>query len=154
MKALIKDIVVKNQEAAHKRAAKYYLNRTLSIPINSWVWIYNPRASPPEGDPLPNRKLAVAWAGPYLFLGMHNRAMAKAAKVDDGGQIIRRFLVHGSKVRLCHWSGKDEGEQELWRIRPGLLPDFPDSEVSAPLYQADEHEEEERRLEVSVRSTR
>ena len=91
---------------------------------------------------------------------MHNPTMAKAAKVDDGGQIIRRFLVHGSKVRLCHWSGKDEGEQELWKIRPGLLPDFPDSEVSAPLYQADEHEEEERRneverrLEESVRSTR
>ena len=80
--------------------------------------------------------------------------------MDDGGQIVRRFLVHGSKVRLCHWSGKDEGEQELWRIRPGLLPDFPDSEVSVPLHQAAEHEdeerriEEERRLEESVRSTR
>ena len=32
MKNLIKDIVVRNQEAAHKRAAKYYLHRTINIP--------------------------------------------------------------------------------------------------------------------------
>ena len=92
VKELIRGIVVKNQEAAHRRAAKYYTMRTLSLPLNSWVWVYNPRASPPEGDRLQNRKLAISWAGPYLFLGMRNEVMANVAKVDESGQIIRRFL--------------------------------------------------------------
>ena len=41
MKELIHEIVIKNQEAAHRRMAKYYLMRTISIPVNSWVWVYN-----------------------------------------------------------------------------------------------------------------
>ena len=68
--------MVKNQQEAHKRAAKYYLMRTTRIPTNSWVWVYNPRARLPEGDKLNNRKLAVSWAGPYLFEGMDNDCMA------------------------------------------------------------------------------
>ena len=42
MKDLIRGIVVKNQQEAHKRAAKYYLMLTTQIPVNSWVWVYNP----------------------------------------------------------------------------------------------------------------
>ena len=42
MKDLIRDIVIKNKNEAHRRAAKYYLMRSIQIPINSWVWVYNP----------------------------------------------------------------------------------------------------------------
>ena len=133
MKELIRGIVIKNQDLAYSCAACYYLMRTVAIPINSWVWVYNPRASPPEGDKLENKKLCISWAGPYLYEGMQNSNMAKIAKVDEAGQVVRKFLVHGSKVRLCHWGGQEEDDQELWKVRPGLLPDFPDSEVSAPL---------------------
>ena len=124
VKELIRGIVVKNQEAAHRRAAKYYTMRTLSLPLNSWVWVYNPRASPPEGDRLQNRKLAISWAGPYMYLGMKNEVMAKVAKVNESGQVIRRFLVHGSKIRLCHWSGQEEDEQEIWKVQPGTSTNF------------------------------
>ena len=85
-----------------------------------------------------------------MFLGMKNEVMAKVAKVNESGQVIRRFLVHGSKIRLCHWSGQEEDEQEIWKVRPGLLPDFPDSEVTAPLSQPADYEEGEERREESV----
>ena len=80
--------------------------------------------------------------------------MAKCAKVDEAGQVVRRFLVHRSKVRLCHWGSHEEDDQDIWRVRPGLLPDFPDSKVSAPLGQLAEHEDKEERTEESVRLTR
>ena len=76
--------------------------------------------------------------------------MAKCAKVNEASQVIRRFLVHGSKIRFCHWSGHEDEDQEIWKVRPGLLPDFPDSEVSSPLDQLAGHEGEEDRREESV----
>ena len=42
MQELIKGIVARNQSEAHRRAAKYYLMRAVSIPANSWVWVHNP----------------------------------------------------------------------------------------------------------------
>ena len=88
MKELIRSIVTKNQDDAHRKACKYYLMRTVSLPLNSWVWVHNPRASQPEGDRLENRKLSVDWAGPYLFEGMINSTMAQVAKVDGAGQVV------------------------------------------------------------------
>ena len=70
MKELIRGIVIKNQEEAHHQAAKYYMMRALQLPINSWVWVYNPQASPPEEDRLENRKLNIQWGGPHLYEGM------------------------------------------------------------------------------------
>ena len=98
--------------------------------------MYNLQASPPEGDKIENKKISISLAGPYLFQGMKN--MAKIAKVDEAGHVMRRFLVHGFKVLLCHWGSHEEDDQDLWKVRPGLLPDFPDSEVSAPLGQTEE----------------
>ena len=72
MKNLICGIIIKNQNEAHRRVAKYYLMRSLQILINSWVWVYNPQARPPEGDKIENRKLSVEWAGPCIFEGMVN----------------------------------------------------------------------------------
>ena len=93
---------------------------------------------PPEGDKLENRKLVIEWAGPYLFEGMVNPSMAKFSCVDKAGQVIRRFQVHGSQVRLCHLGGQPEDDCRQWAVRPGKLPDFPDSEVSGPMYSVDE----------------
>merc|ERR1712212_388807 len=61
--------------------------------------------------------------------------MAKVAKVDHQGKTIRQFQVHGSKVRLCQAGGQTAEEMRKLAIQPGMLPDFPDSEVSGPLYQ-------------------
>ena len=108
--------------------------RTTRIPVNSWVWVYNPRARPPEGDKINTRKLAVSWAGPYLFEGMDNDCMAQVAHIDEAGQVHRRFKVHGSKIRVCYWGGYPEDDQQYDVVRPGMLPDFPDSEVSKPMY--------------------
>ena len=58
-------IVLKNQQSDHRRAEKYYIMRTVNLPLYSWVWVYNPRASPPEGDKLDNRKLGFQLAGSY-----------------------------------------------------------------------------------------
>ena len=44
IQTLILDIVMKNQNEAHPRAAKSYLMRTLQLPVNSWFWVYNPCA--------------------------------------------------------------------------------------------------------------
>ena len=88
-----------------------------------------------------------------MYEGMKNQNMAKIAKVDEAGQVVRRFLVHGSKVRLCHWGNHEEDDQELWKVRPGLLQDFPDSEVSAPLGQTEEHEDDEERIPELVQLT-
>ena len=138
MQEIIRGIVARNQGEAHRRAAKYYLMRAVSIPVNSWVWVHNPRATPPEGDKLQNRKLAMDWAGPYLFEGMASPTMARVAKVDGTGKIIRQFQVHGSKVRLCQVGGQTAEELRQLAIQPGMLPDFPDSKISGPLYQLDE----------------
>ena len=78
--------------------------------------------------------MSVSWAGPYLYKGMHNLNMEKVAKVDEVGQLVRRFLVHGSKVWLCQMGNEPVDDQNQWKIRPGMLPDFPDSEVSRPMY--------------------
>ena len=88
------------------------------LPNNLWVWVYNPQASPPEGDKLDNRKLSVQWAGPYIIEGMKNDSMAKVAHVDESGQVVRRFLVHGSNVRLCQMGGQLEDDQRQWEVRP------------------------------------
>ena len=48
---------------------------TVNLPLYSWMWVYNPRASPPEGDKLENRKLAVHWVWPYRFEGMKTDVM-------------------------------------------------------------------------------
>ena len=139
MQTLICDIMVKNQNEAYRRAAKYYLMRTLQLPVNSWIWVYNPRTSPPDGDNLDNRKLSIQWAGPYIYEDRTN---------DESGQIIRRFLVHGSKVRLCQLGGQPEEDNRQWTVRPGMSPDFPDSEVSSPLYcTAEQHGARERETE-------
>ena len=79
--------------------------------------------------------------------------MAKVARVDEAGQVVRRFQVHGSKVRLCYWGGQPEDEKQQWAVRPGMLPDFPDSEVSAPLYQPEGQGGEEGQEKESVRPT-
>ena len=83
MKELIHGIVVRIQEEAHRQAAKYYMMRAFQLPINSWVWVYNPRALPPEGDRLEKRKLNIQWAGPYLYEGMKNATMARIERVDE-----------------------------------------------------------------------
>ena len=41
MKELIRGIVIKNQQEAHQRAAKYYLMHTTRFPVSSWVLVYN-----------------------------------------------------------------------------------------------------------------
>ena len=38
---------------------------------------------------------------------------------------------------MCYWGGYSEDEQ-FDVIRPGMLPDFPDSEVSKLMYVMDE----------------
>merc|ERR1711888_415836 len=63
------------------------------------------------------------------------------AKVDHQGKTIRQFQVHGSKARLCQAGGQTAEELRKLAIQPGMLPDFPDSEVSGPLYQLDKPEE-------------
>ena len=135
MQELIKGVVACNQGEAHRRAAKYYLMRVVLLPANSWVWVNNPWASPPEGDELQNHKLAVECAGPYLFEGMASPLMARVAKVDGEGKMICQFQVHGPKVRLCQVGGQTIEKLRQLTIQPGRLPDFPDSEVSGPLYQ-------------------
>ena len=77
--------------------------------------------------------------------------MAKVACVDVAGQVMRRFQVHGSKVRLCHWGGHNEDDEQQWAVRPGMLPDFPDSKVSAPLGQLEGQEGGEEQEQDSVR---
>merc|ERR1711872_232538 len=86
------------------------------------------------GDKLENRKLSIDWAGPYIFEGMINSTMAQVAKIDSYGNVLRRFQVHGSKIRLCQMPGQLEDDGRKNAIQPGVLPDFPDSEVSEPLY--------------------
>ena len=49
---------------------------------------------------LANRELCIDWAGPFLFEGVKNDVMARGGKIDEGGQAIKRCLVHGSKFRL------------------------------------------------------
>ena len=56
----------------------------------------------------------------------------QVGKVDESGQVVKRFLVHGYKVRLCFLGSEEEEEQGKPRVRLGLLPDFPGSEVSGP----------------------
>ena len=135
---LIRGIVLKNQEGPQRRAEKYYVMRTCRLPLNLWVWVYNPRAAPPEEDKLDNSKLHVAWAGPYLFKGMDSEVMARIGKIDKSRQVVRRFLVHGSRVRLCHLGGLQEDNLDQLKVRPSMLPDFPDSEASGPLYQVED----------------
>ena len=57
--------------------------------------------------------------------------------------MFRRFLVHGSKVWLCQIGGQPEDDQRQWMIRTGMLPDFPDSEVSRPQHKWEEWQREE-----------
>ena len=102
------------------------------------MWVYNPRVSPPEGNKLDNKKLSISLAGPYLFEGM-----AKIGKVYESGQVVRRFLVHGSKVRLCQMGGEPSDDQRQRSMRLGMLPDFLDSEVSGPLYRWKEWQRED-----------
>ena len=111
--------------------------RAVNLPINSWVWVYKPRALPLEGDKLDNRKLSIAWARPYLFKGMKNQSMAQIGKIDESGKVVKRFLVHGSKVRLCQLGGEQEDDQRHVAVRLGMLPDFLDSKGSGPLYQVE-----------------
>ena len=65
---------------------------------------------------------------------MTNATMAKVAKVDDAGKVIRRFLDHGSKVWLCQMGNGTVDDPDQWRVRQGVLLDFLDSEVSHPMY--------------------
>ena len=53
--------------------------------------------------------------------------------------MVRRFLVHGSKVWLCHMGNEPVDDQSQWKFRPGMLPDFPDREVSCPMYRLGNH---------------
>ena len=108
-------MVLKNQNEVHRRVVKYYLMLAVNLLVNSWVWVYNPRALLPEGDKLNNKKLGVAWAGPYLFEGIKNQTMARIGKVDKSGQVVKRFLVHGSNLECAKWAGnrritRDSGE--------------------------------------------
>ena len=61
--------------------------------------------------------------------------MAQIGKIDESRQVVQRFLVHGSKVRLCQLGREQEDDQRCLQVRPGMLQDFLDSEVSGPLYQ-------------------
>ena len=63
--------------------------------------------------------------------------MAWVAHLDEAGQVDRRFQVHSSKIRVCYWGGCPEDDRQHKVIRPGMLPDFPDSEVSKPMYVMD-----------------
>ena len=86
---------------------------------NLWVLLL-------EGDKLANRKLSFDWAGPYIYEKMKNDIMNRVGKVDESGQVVRRFLVQGSKLRLCQLMQEGEKEQYRLDVRPGLLLDFPD----------------------------
>ena len=67
----------------------------------------------------------------------------RVARVNKAGQVIRRFQVHGSKVRLCHLGRQLEDDRRSMAIWPGVLPDFPDSEISGPMYCLDEPQEDQ-----------
>ena len=105
----------------------------VNLPISSWVWVYNSRALLLEGDKLDNRKLSTTLASPY-FMGMKNQNMAQIGKIDKSGQVIKRFLVHLSKVRLCQLGRQQGDDQGHLKVRLGILLDFPYSELSGPLY--------------------
>ena len=63
----------------------------MQLEENSWVYVYAPQASPPHGDALANKKLSLDWAGPCLV-----------GQIDAGGQVVREFEVHGTKIRPVH----------------------------------------------------
>ena len=65
---------------------------------------------------------------------VYDEPQNQSARIDGAGQVVRRFQVHGSKVRLCQMAGQLEDDGRKNAIQPGVLPDFPDSEVSEPLY--------------------
>ena len=89
-----------------KKAECYYLQ--FNLLVNSLVWLYCPQVAPAEEDGLANCKLAIDWAGPYLYQTMKNAVIAKLVKMDENGHIIRRFDALGKKVRCCRtfWLAK------------------------------------------------
>ena len=52
--------------------------------------------------------------------------------------MVKRLLVHGSKIRLCQLGGEKEDDQGYLKVRPGMLLDLLDSKVSGLLYQVEE----------------
>ena len=57
--------------------------------------------------------------------------------MDESRQVVKRFLVHGSKVRLCQMRSKEEEEQGKPKVRPGLLLDFPDRVAQCTKWKID-----------------
>ena len=64
---------------------------------------------------------------------MKNHVMAKLGKVDENCQIVFRMETQAWKVCLCQLV-KDVSDAYKLDVRPGMLLDFPDSEVSKPLW--------------------
>ena len=91
LQALLSGIVQKNEEAASWQVKCYYLQRTSDLLIKSWVWVYLKI----KGDQLANHKLALEWAGPYIY-----KSMAKIAQIDGNGPADRGLMVHATKVCL------------------------------------------------------
>ena len=50
--------------------------------------------------------------------------------------------------------GDPEDNQRQWAVKPGMLPDFPDSKVSGPMYQLNEPQEDQPPRKESVWLTR
>ena len=97
------------------------MQHKLNLDEGSWVYIYAPHTSPPEGDALANRKLLLDWAGPYLFL--ENDTMAIIGKMDAGGRVVNEFSVHLTR--------QQQESHTPPVVKPGWLPDFGDSAVTA-----------------------
>ena len=52
--------------------------------------------------------------------------------------MVKTFLVPGSKLKLCQLGNGGEDVQGNPSVRPVILLDLPDIEVSRPLYQVKE----------------
>ena len=128
---LLRGVVDRNCRAAQRRTARYYKNKTKFLVENTWVYVHRPGARPPEGDKLANRKLAIEWAGPYLFLRMENDATCVVAKMNSSGLVEREFKVHATKVRACPPVRNQLPDGAPPPIKPGELNDWNESAASA-----------------------
>ena len=97
---IARGVVHFNRAEAQRRTEQYYTQLTLQLKKGSWVLVLREGMPTPEGDRIPNRKLACKWAGPFRFEGMANPALEKLQRMDDRGRVTKEFLVHASKVRL------------------------------------------------------
>ena len=59
LRELLRGVVRRNSEEAHRRTAQYYMQHVLQLEENTWVYVHAPQASPPYGDTLANKKLSI-----------------------------------------------------------------------------------------------